>query len=169
MLSWLLFRLQPEALSVSAAIAATLGRLGVRESMLNINASFLESTIYIPSFPSFDVCIDYETKCATFLLLANVSSLFPKCSSTIPPYGIKKFPSTPQVVNVVGLPLVFKNTSILSTTAEIYLVSDSNDFSNANDRGFTTQCPKGSVQDPISHCNEWSRNTQFMCNFLSPI
>ena len=132
-------RLQPQSQKVSTALLT----MGIDPSTLQIDSSLLDTTFHLPQYPDSSVCTDYATKCQVFLDLANVTALLPKCNGKIPGTDIKTFPSVPQIVNYVVLPLVYKNVSKPVTYSPIYLFSTPNTFSSANDANYVTRCPTG--------------------------
>lgn len=113
-----------------AGIAGYLTSLG-----LNANA-ILTNQFNIPSYYEYDVCHDYELKCAELILVGSSSrpDLVPNCHEKI--NGINTWPkTTTQLIQTLPLitPFGVLNLQINSTTSNI----------TTNEMSYTPTCPVG--------------------------
>lgn len=102
--------------------------------------SLAAETVYIPSFPSQEVCQDYQDTCAAFITLADAPSLIPNCSATSSATGVsvQLFPSSNQTILTLPIPLSD------SLTIFVDFGSSPDHVSNAMD-SYETTCPSGFV------------------------
>lgn len=106
------------------------------------NARALNVTkVYLPSFPSNDVCESYSETCAAFIKLAGKDDLEPSCDATAT-FGsniVKKYPNTTQVLASLSF-------TAAGTTKTLKFSSPPDDVSTATaSDGYSTACPEGFV------------------------
>lgn len=103
----------------------------------------------LPSYPSQDVCLDYQSKCSGFIAKANNSALVPSCDAMISP-SIAKFPSVNQTISAVVV-----------GRASVHFTTPPNSMSTAVDGSYETKCPGEFVvpDDPSDPAVRWITGT----------
>lgn len=136
----------------NAGVAPYLGAL----SSVGINtASLLVESVYMPSYPSRDICETYESYCAGFITLANIPALVPNCSKTTTLNGItmENYPRNKQTI--LSFPVTVGSLSL-----SIPFQTSPDDVSYAT-TSYETSCPNGFVvpDDPTDSRVSWIPGT----------
>jgi hypothetical protein len=120
--------------------------------------SLLAHSVYIPSYPSINVCEDYESTCGAFIKKANSQTLAANCSKTSKTASgltVNNFPSTSQTI--VALPV--KVNAV--TTINVAFSSSPDSLSYVTPPTYSTSCPDGFVvpDDPDDNRIKWVDGT----------
>lgn len=106
----------------------------------------------LPSYPSQDICLEYESTCAEFIAISGLSSLVPNCSSVSSASGtsVHSFPTTNQSVaslTLMGYPISFSTSP--------------NKMASSQDAIYSTRCPSGYVvpDEPDDPLIDWIPGT----------
>ena len=90
----------------------------------------------LPSYPSYQVCLEYASHCNSFITNSGQAALVAYCNKTS--NGIKSYPSTTQIINSISL-------TVGSATIPLTFTTDPNTMTTANDNNYESSCPEGFV------------------------
>lgn len=124
-----------------AFIAAGLGPYLSLFSSAGVDmASVSALPVYMPSYPSRDVCLGYQDSCASFIAVSGQAALVPNCSKTTTTNGVttENFPTSRQTI------FTFPVALSSSMTIDVAFQTEPDDMSTATS-SFKTACPDGFV------------------------